>query len=210
VKTPNSLTPCKGLQFYSGLLPSSAGWVPLAAGGPRLFTYVMICQRIGSGIVAQVGIPFGKLPFFNNQKISPSVACCTRSLRKLGLFPRPNASWPWHFAQWSSKSRFPADTASACPAYGFARLRSASGTCFSQLPSAARQIAATSRVPHATCAIFAFIPHPLVCQCALRRNRLKNCSTSYDTLKRHNTPTLFEFNPKLGSNPSDGPFGMFN
>jgi len=31
-------------------------------------------QRIGSGNAAQVGIPFGKLPFPNSQKISRSVA----------------------------------------------------------------------------------------------------------------------------------------
>jgi hypothetical protein len=41
-----------------------------------------------------VGIPFGKLPFLNSQKISQSVARCTRSLRKLGRFARPVASSP--------------------------------------------------------------------------------------------------------------------
>src|SRR5262249_42805320 len=66
---------------------------------PRLFTYVISCHRIGSGNAAHVGIPLARLPFFSNQKISPSVAFCTRSLRRLGRFPRPIASGPWHFAQ---------------------------------------------------------------------------------------------------------------
>jgi hypothetical protein len=55
----------------------------------------MICQRIGSGNAAQVGIPFGKLRFLNSQKISPSVV-----------------SSPWLLAQWSSNLRPPAAIAS--------------------------------------------------------------------------------------------------
>jgi hypothetical protein len=42
--------------------------------GPRLFTYVMICHRDGSGRALQVGIPRDRLPFFKSQKISPSFA----------------------------------------------------------------------------------------------------------------------------------------
>ena len=42
--------------------------------GPRLLMQAIICRRIGSGNAAQVGIPVGKWPFRNSQKISPSVA----------------------------------------------------------------------------------------------------------------------------------------
>jgi len=66
---------------------------------PKLFTNATTCQRIGSGIELHDGIPCFKLPFFKSQKISPSVAFCTRSVRKLGFFFRPVPSSPWHFAQ---------------------------------------------------------------------------------------------------------------
>src|SRR5580704_2656703 len=66
---------------------------------PRDLMYVMTCQREGSGSALQVGMPRARFPFFKSQKISPSVACWTRLLRRLGFFPRPRASGPWHFAQ---------------------------------------------------------------------------------------------------------------
>ena len=82
--------------FSCGEFAADAG----PAAGPRLFKYAMICQRDGSGIALQVGMPRRRLPFFSSQKMSPSVACTwTRSLRRLGCLPRPSASAPWHLAQ---------------------------------------------------------------------------------------------------------------
>src|SRR5580704_18707181 len=89
----------------------------------------MICHREGSGIELHVGMPCRKSPFLNNQKISPSVACCTSGVRKLGFFFDPSALAPWHLAQWSANILDPAAIASLSPAYGLVFVRSASGTC---------------------------------------------------------------------------------
>src|ERR1700685_1597677 len=104
---------------------------------PKLLTNVTTCHRIGSGIALHEGMPCFRLPFFSSQKISPSVAFCTRSVRRLGFFLRPVPSSPSHFAQRSRKIRFPAAAACFCPAKGFTFCRSASGTFCSQAPSAA-------------------------------------------------------------------------
>ncbi len=54
--------------------------------GSKLFKYAISCHRMGSGSATHVGMPFARIPFFNSQNISPSVACRRRVLRRLGMF----------------------------------------------------------------------------------------------------------------------------
>jgi hypothetical protein len=52
-----------------GSFPLAELFAPGLACSPRLFKYVMTCQRDGSGRELQEGIPRRKLPFLKNQKI---------------------------------------------------------------------------------------------------------------------------------------------
>src|SRR5580698_3979251 len=68
-----------------------------------------------------------------------------RVLFKLGRDPLPCAFSPWHLAQLLWKRLPPASAAPDFPKYGLIRVRSTSGTFFSQEPSAAAHPAIGNR-----------------------------------------------------------------
>jgi len=89
--------------------------------------YRITCHRCSSGSPDHDGIPYRSVPFSSIHINSPSVAPRTRSVRRLGLRPRPDAVAPWHEAHRSPYTFAPAST--ALPASGFTRARACSGTC---------------------------------------------------------------------------------
>ena len=204
-----------------------AGAAAEALTGPRLFKYAMICQRDGSGMALQVGMPRRRLPFFNSQKYrrqwpaigrarSASSDVCRvparpfhgisrNDRRRVCLLRQSRPSgrlrdslWSGSRAAHSSATNHPQPPCKAAARRGTTQLE--------VVPLAAPERSVCRRRPEILPALDFHSPWSR--SLIFPPEDIPHCCTSKETEKRKSTLALLSFNPNCGERKIVGPCGM--